>query len=132
MLETSKIQLIYILLKDTKLIEIKDKLVIEFSAGSTTHVSDMSYTEANLLIKYLQDAKEERIVRMRKKIIHLLCIFGMTNAQGQPDIDRIQRYIRGIGSRNPKKRGLWQLSVSEMRDVLNQVDRMVNKTLSKA
>ena len=131
MLDTYKIQLIHILLKDTKLIEVKDKLVTEFSAGRTTHVSDMSNSEANLLINHLNKAKEERVVRMRKKIIHLLCIFGMTNDKGQPDLDRIQAYIKGIGSRNPKKRGLYQLSTVEIRSVLNQVEQMVNKTLAK-
>lgn len=132
MLETFKIQLIHILLKDTKLIEVKDKLVIEFTAGRTTHVSEMSNSEANLFINHLNQVKEERVVRMRKKIIHLLCIYGMTNAAGKPDVDRIQKFIKGIGSRNPKKRGLYQLSTVEIRNVLNQIDRMVNKELTKS
>lgn len=131
MLDPYKIKLIHILLKETKLVDVTDKLVIDFSSGRTTHVSDMSNSEANLLTHYLNKIKEEKITRMRKKVIHLLCVFGMTTSYGTPDIDRIQVFIKGIGSRNPKKKGLYHLSTSEIRSVLNQVEQMVNKTLAK-
>lgn len=130
-MEAAKVKIIYSLLSQLGMQSVKEKLVSDCTDGRTTHVSEMQNHEANLLIRHLQQVREDRVVQMRKKIIHNLCLYGMTDQAGKPDYNRIDLYIQNIGSRNSGKKRLLYLSPKEMLDVLNQVTAMVKKTLSK-
>ena len=128
-MEASKIKLIYRYLSNTGLKDHKDDLVIQHTNGRTNSLHEMKPSEANLMIKALQEIDNQKRGKMRKKIWHLLCLYGMTDNRGNADADRINDFIRNIGSNNPKKKDLFYLNVKEMRAVLNQVEVMVNKTL---
>ena len=130
-MEKSKLKTIYSLLNETGLTDDKNHLVSGFTDGRTIHISEMSPAEANLLIKNLSAIREQKVKKMRAKIIHLLCLYGMVTGQGKPDFDRINRFVQNIGSNNPKKKKLYVLSPREMRLVLNQVDVMMHKELTK-
>lgn len=116
------------MLTDLKLMDMKAEIISSVTEGRTSHSSELTHLEANLVIRKLQEIKEDRVGRMRNKIVHLLCLYGMTEA-GQPDYPRINKYIQNIGSRNPRRKKLYNLSPGEMRNVLTQVEIMVNKTL---
>jgi len=125
-----KTKFIYSLLHDTRLKDMKENLVLDFTYGRTPHITEMTNIEANLLVKHLQDIKESKVRAMRGKIIHLLCVYGMVLSNGKPDYNRINNFIQNIGSNNPRKKKLFTLSPTEMRKVLNQVDQMMIKTLN--
>lgn len=108
------------------------KEVIEIAANAyTDDLDSLTNTEINLVQKYLQETVDKKKEPMTKKIIHKLALYGMTTAAGRPDTFRIQKYIKGIGRRNPKKKSLYSLSYTETLDVLNQVEVMVNKEIKK-
>ena len=106
--------------------------VIEVAVNAQTNDLDsLTNAEVNLVMKYLQEAQDGKKEAMIKKIIHKLSLYGMTTVAGRPDMGRIQKFIKGIGSRNPKKKSLYSLSASETLNVLNQVSRMVDKEINK-
>lgn len=106
--------------------------VLQYSEGFSEDINDLSNVQLNLLWKALQEKQVDQISRMRKKIIHQLCLYGMTDVAGKPDMKRIQAFVQGIGSRNPHKKNLFRLSKNECRNVLNQVEVMVKKTIHKS
>lgn len=105
---------------------------IEAVTGRDIEIHLLTNTETNLVMKYLMECQSNKRSTMQRKIIHLLCLYGMTNTAGNPDMTRIDNFIKGIGSRNPKKRKLYSLSVKETLDVLNQVERMIKKEVFKS
>ena len=106
--------------------------VIEIAVNvQTSDLDSLTNTEINLVMKYLQEAQDGKKIVMTKKIIHKLALYGMTDDQGRPNMERIQKFIKGIGSRNPKKKSLFALSASETLSVLNQVSKMVDKEINK-
>lgn len=121
----------HVLLADLRMMESKEDLVHQFTDHRTSHSSEMTILQAKHMIMYLEAEKEQRCKKMRAKIIHLLCVYGMTKEDGCADYDRINAFVREIGARNPGKKNLFYLSTHEIHDVLNQVERMVKKELSK-
>lgn len=119
------------LLADLRWTEAKEDLVLQFTEERTSRSSEMDVDEAATLITFLELEKERRCKRMRGKIIHLLCVYGMTKEDGTADYDRINAYVREIGSRNPEKKNLFYLTATQTHDVLNQIESMVKKELSK-
>lgn len=75
------------------------------------------------LQKELNDARK----KMRGKIIHLLCLLGYVDENGDADYDRINQFVINIGSNNPKKKILNYLYKEELQAVLNQVEKMYIK-----
>lgn len=67
--------------------------------------------------------------KMRGKIIHYLCLMGYTKSDGSADYDRINAYVQGIGSRNPRKVILNFLYEGELQDVLVQVEQRYRKEI---
>jgi hypothetical protein len=131
MLERTKVKQIYALLDDLKMKNRKEQMVGVTTGQRTTHVSEMSNAEGNTLIHRLTNLQQERIRPMRKKIIHLLCVYGMTKDDGNGDLDRMDQFVMNIGARNPKKKKLFYLSIHETLQVLNQIEQMVKKELKK-
>lgn len=90
----------------------------------------MENKKTNIANPELYNAMNEERRKMRGKIIHLLCLIGMTKA-GKPDYDRINEFIVNIGSRNPKKKILNYLYKDELNDVLVQVESMYQNELGR-
>lgn len=66
--------------------------------------------------------------RMRGKIIHIMCTAGgYTLPDGKADYDRINNYIKNIGSRNPRKVILNFLYHKELEQVLTQIEQIFTK-----
>ena len=122
---------IYILLSELKVKENKEWMVEGFTDGRTSHISEMTRAEQEQMLTSLQDMREDKVKKMRAKIVHLLCVYGMTDGMERPDYKRINAYIKAIGKNNPKQKLLYYLSPDEMRKVLNQVEKMVTKTMIK-
>jgi hypothetical protein len=131
MLEKVKIKQIYALLDDLKMKHRKEEMVGVITGQRTTHISEMANVEGNSLIRRLTDLQQDKIRPMRKKIIHLLCVYGMTKDDGNGDLDRMDEFVMNIGARNPKKKKLFYLSIHETLQVLNQVEQMVKKELKQ-
>lgn len=130
-IERVKVKQIYALLDDLQMKRRKEEMVGIATGQRTTHVSEMGNAEANLLIRRLQDLQQDKIRPMRKKIIHLLCVYGMTDEKGQGDLNRMDEFIKNIGNRNAKRKKLFYLNIHETLQVLNQVEQMVKKELKK-
>lgn len=126
-IESQQMRRIHALLSELDVHDMRGTFVQGVTNDRTDDIKDISHTEANLLIKGLMELREERVNKMRGKIIYYLCTYGMTNHAGQPDYTRINKFIRNIGSNNPKKKKLYYLSPTEMRGCLNQVEAMVKK-----
>lgn len=131
-MDSYKIRQIYRLLAEVGLKDNKNQYVSEWTSGRTTHVSDLTNAEANLMIQALNDMRDQHLMGMRKKIAHLCGLYGMTHADGRLNYERINKFIKNIGSRNPKKKILWYLNRKELLAVLNQVEAMVKKEFKKA
>lgn len=97
----------------------------------TDKLDSLTNAEINLVMKYLQEAQDGKKEPMTKKIIHKLCLYGMTDAAGRPQMDRIQKFVQNIGARNPKRKKLHALTTAETLSVLNQVSKMVDKEVNK-
>jgi len=67
----------------------------------------------------------------RNAIVHYLCLMDYTK-NGKPDTQRIDAFIRNIGTRNPNKKGLFQLNKTELNKVLTQVKAMYQNELKRA
>lgn len=123
---------IHAMLTDLKNHVSKDEVVSTVTDGRTRSLKGVTYLEGNLIIKMLTGLQEEARKKMRGSIIYHLCTgMGMTDRNGDADWTRINRFIQGIGSRNPRKKKLFNLSIGEMRDVLTQVQMMVKKELRR-
>jgi len=116
-------------------------MVLVLTSGRTEHISELTETEAQRFIDNLRSELNknrnaqnievyERKRKMRGKIIHLLCLLGMTR-QGKPDIERINEFIINIGNRNPRKVILNFLSVEELVSVTTQVEALYKKETAK-
>lgn len=125
-MDTYKIKLIQ---RYSSELRIDPQEAITIVTGTDTPVEHLDTTDANLILRWLVEAVNAEKSKMQRKIIHQLCLYGMTRPNGSPDMERIQQYIKHIGSRNPKKRTLYGLTREECRSVLNQIYVMVKKTL---
>lgn len=122
---------IYVLLADLETYTTKTDVVDHVTNGRTIKISDLTHLEANLVLRKLMEMQEVARRKMRGSIIYHLCTgMGMTDATGEPDWDRINGFIKNIGSRNPRRKKLYNLNVGEMRNVLTQVQMMCKKELS--
>jgi hypothetical protein len=95
---------------------------LQANAGVSS-VSDLSADQAKALIVLLQPEakrKEDARQRMGRKVIHLLCELGYTEA-GRPNYAKINTYVAQIGTNNPAKKALWRLNNAEMQAVLSQI-----------
>jgi len=87
-LEPKLIKAIHSLLGDHHLREEKESIVHQFSAGRTTHVSDLRKSEALELIGHLKslDEKERSATKMRNKVLSLAHEMNWRK-QGTDEID---------------------------------------------
>jgi hypothetical protein len=125
---------LHALLGQLGLMEHKAELVREYSSQNSNSSKDLLWNEAQSLIKHLErransqpkaaPAGPDPRRKMRGKIIHYLCLMGYTTAGDQPDVDRINKFIINIGSRNPRKVILNFLYEKELQQVLIQVEAM--------
>jgi hypothetical protein len=68
---------------------------------------------------------DEKAVKMRKKILHILGLYGMVTGENKLDYTRINEFIVNIGNRNPDKKQLNYLTNSELVAIVTQVEQMV-------
>lgn len=111
--------------------EVKKEMVYQFSDGRATSSKELSPVETTALLRYLQDTHSGMCKKMRGKIIHYLCLLGFTVGKDQADWDRINAYIVGMGSNNPRKVQLNFLYHSELPKVVSQVEAMYKKELGR-
>lgn len=119
---------LFAILHKTGQVENRANIIQEFTKGRTDTASELTEQEAKELCLKLNkpgtNQKPPAHQRMGKKIIALLAGFGWTKGD-KPDYDRINGFIQHIGSNNPEKKTLWNLSYQEIQAVLNQVETMV-------
>ncbi len=125
-------KIIHALLAELGLKDLKSEMIEGVTEGRSTSSRDLTNKEAIKLINQLTAAKHDLTAKTRAKIIHQLCLMGYVKPDGQADYTRITAFIRGIGSHNPKKKNLFQLSPSEINRVCTQVEQMYRKHISKS
>lgn len=76
------------------------------------------------------DPENAKRKKMRGKIIHYYCLMGYVDENGDPDFERINKSVQGLGT---NKRGviLNFLYVHELPDVVTQVEQMWKKESRK-
>lgn len=126
------------LFNDTGKMGHRHTAVFNATKGRSESTKDLLEFEVDYIIAELQkinpqaqtvaDAYPDR-KKMRGKISHYLCLLGYTDTNGQPDWQRIDRFIVNIGSRNPRKVILNYLYPNELKEVLTQVEAMYKKEL---
>lgn len=121
--------------------ETRKDLVCQVTQGRSESSKDLSEQEAKSLIDHLnrlvkgsQEPKreltplQESEAKMRGKVIHYLLLmgYGIPSVHGKtvPNWERINPFIRSIGSNNPKRKTLNQLSYDELCKVVTQVESM--------
>lgn len=123
---------LHALLHMLNLMEQKADLVRQYTNGRTLSTREMDNVEALALIHALEGDREQRSKAMRGKIIHYLCLLGMTLEDGSPNYDRINGWVQNrTGSRNPRKKKLLYLTPAELLAVLTQVEAWYKKELVK-
>lgn len=68
---------------------------------------------------------DDKAVKMRKKILHVLGLYGMVTGENKLDYTRINDFIVNIGSRNPDKKQLNFLTNKELQAIVTQVEQIV-------
>ena len=129
-MDAYKSKMIRKLLSSTRLDTNEAMLVEQFTNQRTAVLEEMETREANLLLVHLQDIRDMKCKKMRAKVAHLLGVYGMTDAAGKLDWLRINKFIMNIGSRNPRRKKLYNLDPQELKAVLNQVELMVKKDIA--
>ncbi len=118
---------LHMLLSQLDLMEMKATLISDVTGNRTSSSKEMTHAEANLLIKSLQQERDSRVSKTQKKIIHLMCLLGFVKDDGKPNYSRINNYVKEIGSRNPGKKNLADLTPKEMNAVCSQVEAWYKK-----
>jgi len=126
-----QLKLIYLLLKECGLEEMKGTLVSSFTDERSASSKDLTEHEASCLVKYLQDEHNQKCKPMRGKIIHYLCLLGYVDGNEEADWARIDNFIANIGSNNPRRVRLNFLYRSELPKVVTQVEAMYKAETKK-
>ncbi len=122
----------HLLLKECGITEDgKAMLIAAFSDGQSTSSKDLKPAAVAGLLRYLQEEHSKRCKPMRGKVIHYLCLLGYTVGKDQADWDRINAFIMGMGSNNPRKVQLNFLYYSELPKVVSQVEAMYKHELNR-
>ena len=74
---------------------------------------------------------DEAAIKMRKKILYFMGSMGFTTEGGKFDYSRINAFIENIGSNNPEKQGFNYLSNDQLKNIVNQVSKIYEKSLKK-
>ena len=123
---------LHLLLKECGMDDaVKKSLVYQFSDERCTSSKELTAVEATALLRYLQDEHSKRCKPMRGKIIHYLCLLGYVDSNDRPDWDRINAFIVGIGTNNPRKVILNYLYYSELPKLVSQVEAMYKHELKR-
>ncbi|MDJ1494180.1 hypothetical protein QNI19_14650 [Cytophagaceae bacterium DM2B3-1] len=112
--------------------EIIGDMVYAETENRTRSSKEMTEKECEALIKQLSNKLNTSKKAMRGKIIHLLCTLPdnpMVDTKGAADFERINAFIKEIGSNNPKKKILNYLYYQELVNVVTQVESMYNKQM---
>lgn len=149
---TEQIRKIHAQLHKLGMMDEKRAIIMQWSTNNSPSSKDLTFNDARGLISWLNSRVSERSASskkrpvvprnkaenanakrqpMRNKIIHYLCMLGYTDPGGRPDYERINNYIKNIGSRNPRKVILNYLWYEELIEVLNQVEERYKKEAAK-
>lgn len=104
---------------------------IQLATGYRTNSStELTEKEAALMIDNLKAERKKTMGKMQGKLIATLKLLGYVTDGYKEDWERIDNFIEGIGTKNPKKRKLWGLHKTELKAVLNQVEVRYKKTIA--
>jgi hypothetical protein len=127
-MEEQKVKRIKVLLERANRLDKLPAMIEGWTNGRTKDIQEMTLQEGNLMYGRIVEEDDKAREKMRGKIWHYLCLYGMT-INGEADKYRINEFIKNIGSNNPKKKMLWYLNRLELVAVLNQVEQMVGKSI---
>lgn len=131
--------LFYTLISNNGLREMKDDLVLQYSEGRTSHVSELSQSEFQALIKTLQSS--DPTVRMRRKLFAIAYSLGWL----VKDADEAERKVntaalnlffkhkgvvkKEVGKMNRAElaRAISQLEKIREKDVLNDLNSILSE-----
>lgn len=114
--------------------EEKAELVKTFTNGRSTSSKDLTFAEANLLIKYLDNQVVESIKKMRSKIINIARDIGLTvggqqsAVDGQPLVDWERLNVFLV---KKFKKPLHQLTRDELPNAVTAMEKWRDSNLKK-
>lgn len=116
----------------------RQELISDFTNGAKKGLSDLSHIEYAEFISYLRTTYSsilsgEKVSKSKsiKTAVHYLCLMGYVTSANRPDIDRINEYIRNIGSNNPRKVVLPALTPGELNRVVTQIKARYQKEIAQ-
>lgn len=132
MLDSQTNRLLHGLLNELE-IDAQGKLerVSYWTNARTTSSAEMDVIEAKKLISDLQTQVSQRKKDLMRKAVRLLDVLGYKLPSGGMDWPRINAYIKGIGSRNPRKVPLNWLRANELRAVVQQLQQRATAEAKK-
>ncbi len=92
--------------------------------GRTSSSADMTGHEAAKLLHWLRNEEDRLMKPSRGKVMHLLGLMGYTKLDGKLDFDRINAFVKGIGSNNHHQKDLFKLNRTELNRVVTQVEQV--------
>lgn len=101
---------------------------------NVTSIKQVSPQLQQSIVNYLQEEWNKRSKRPRGAVIHYLCImpgYDFKTISGEPNYDKIDEFVKSIGSNNPKKKPLNKLNLLELNKVVTQIKAMYKKQLGK-
>ncbi len=121
---------LYSLLALLEMSDQKGEIVAMYANGdeSTSALSDAGW---DALFTALDSNIADHLTATRNKIIYFCRELGMELPDGKGDYERIDAFIQGVGSRNPRKVKLFQLRSSELNVVCSQIEMIYRKEVGK-
>jgi hypothetical protein len=118
----------------------RSDLIKQYTGDRKTSLADLSQKEYAGFIGWLRSAHHGTINatapkkapnKMVSTSIHYLCLMGMVTADNKPDYDRINLFIRNMGSNNPNKAMLHQMDDATLNRVVTQIKAMYQKEVTR-
>lgn len=113
---------LHFLINDLEMDQVaKSERVAYWTNGRTMSSKEMTDGQAESMIGDLSSIHRERVKKLRAKCVKCLADLGYKNGLGNMDWPRINNYIENIGTRNPKRQSLNQMSCKTLRAVAVQL-----------
>jgi hypothetical protein len=109
-----------------------DRVLELLKPYGVTSIKNLSPILQEELVDKLNTEWKNRSKRPRGAVIHYLCImpgYNFKNAAGDPNYEKIDDFVKALGSNNPNEKELNKLTLGELNKVVSQVKAMYARQL---
>jgi hypothetical protein len=112
----------------------RDRVLELLKPYGATSFNNLGAQHQEELADQLSTEWKTRSKRPRSAVIHYLCImpgYEFKTAAGDPNYEKIDAFVKSLGSTNPKKKELNKLTLQELNKVVSQVKAMYARQLKE-